>query len=106
MSDLVGGQSDLLILAVLHGGPAHGYAIIEAIKARSHGRFDLPEGTIYPALHRLEKEGLLVSAWTPGERRPRRTYELSAAGQRALADRREKWSRLAESVNAVIGAPA
>jgi DNA-binding PadR family transcriptional regulator len=103
---LITGQSDLLILAVLQSGPAHGYAIIEAIKGRSDGRFDLREGTNYPALHRLELQGLLVSSWTPGERRPRRTYELSGAGREALRERRDQWSRFATAVNAVIGAPA
>ena len=57
------GNLDLLLLSVLSSGPAHGYAIISALRDRSGGTFDLPEGTIYPALHRLEDAGLLVSTW-------------------------------------------
>jgi DNA-binding PadR family transcriptional regulator len=104
MSDLFSAQSDVLILAVLQSGPAHGYAIIDAIKTRSEGRFDLPEGTIYPALHRLERQGFLVSAWTPGERRQRRTYELSGAGREALAARRSEWQHFSIAMSAVIRA--
>ena len=56
-SEQLKGHLDPLVMAVLEGGPAHGYAIIEALRARSGGVFDLPEGTIYPALHRLERGG-------------------------------------------------
>ena len=58
------GHLDAIVLAALEAGPAHGYAIIEAIKRRSGSTFDLPEGTVYPALHRLEQAGLLASSWT------------------------------------------
>ena len=63
------GNLDLL-LSVLSSGPAHGYAIISALRDRSGGTFDLPEGTIYPALHRLEDAGLLASTWDQGLRPP------------------------------------
>lgn len=104
MSDLLGAQSDLLILAVLQSGPAHGYAIIDAIKSRSEGRFDLPEGTIYPALHRLERQGFLTSAWSSAEGRRRRVYDLSAAGREAVRDRQREWAQFATAMTAVIGA--
>lgn len=104
MSDLLGSQSDLLILAVLQSGPTHGYAIIEAIKSRSEGRFELPEGTIYPALHRLESQGFLASAWSQAEGRRRRVYELSAAGREALRNRQREWAQFATAMTAVIGA--
>ena len=58
------GHLDLLLLAVLADGPAHGYVVIESLRQRSEGVFDLPEGTIYPALHRLESQGLLGSRWS------------------------------------------
>jgi DNA-binding PadR family transcriptional regulator len=61
------GHLDALILAVLADGPLHGYAIIEKLKRRSDGTFELPEGTVYPALHRLEAGGLLSSEWSDGE---------------------------------------
>lgn len=94
------GHLDALVLAVLEGGSLHGYAVIEAIRARSGDAFDLPEGTVYPALHRLEKAGLLKSAWvTPPSGRKRRVYELTRRGVAGLADRRAAWTRFAAAVN-------
>jgi PadR family transcriptional regulator PadR len=58
------GHLDLLLLAAVQSGPAHGYAVAETLRARSNGAFDLPEGTLYPALHRLEHAGLLSSRWS------------------------------------------
>ena len=93
------GHLDALVLAALEGGPTHGYAVIEAIKARSDAAFDLPEGTIYPALHRLEKAGLLKSAWvTPESGRKRRVYELTKRGIDGLAERRKAWTRFAKAI--------
>ena len=66
------GHLDLLLLAAVHSRPAHGYAIADTLRARSDGAFDLPEGTLYPALHRLERAGLLSSRWSEGGRRRRR----------------------------------
>jgi PadR family transcriptional regulator len=106
MSDLLRGQADLLIFAVLQGGPAHGYAIIEAIRERSEGAFDLPEGTVYPALHRLEREGFLSSSWSRSEGRPRRSYELAGPGREALRVREGEWSRFSAAMRAVIGSNA
>lgn len=102
------GHLDSILLATLEPGPAHGYAIIEAIRARSGGNFDLPEGTIYPALHRLEAAGLLDSRWvTPASGRRRRVYALTKAGMAALTDRRSGWDRFAGAVDAIMrgGAP-
>ena len=98
------GHLDAIVLATLEGGPAHGYAIIEAIKARSGGTFDLPEGTIYPALHRLEEAGLLSSEWTapPGGRR-RRVYALTRSGTSRLVEGRKAWGRFARAVEASLG---
>ncbi|HZU75657.1 MAG TPA: helix-turn-helix transcriptional regulator [Dehalococcoidia bacterium] len=96
------GHLDLLLLAVLAGGPAHGYAIITALKDRSSGVFDLPEGTIYPALHRLERAGLLDSHWALAAGRSRRIYELSPAGREALRTQRDDWQRFARAIHAVV----
>ncbi|MDH3300241.1 MAG: helix-turn-helix transcriptional regulator, partial [Acidimicrobiia bacterium] len=85
------GHLDLLLLAVLADGPAHGYAVLARLRDRSDGVFDLPEGTIYPALHRLEKAGLLTSSWSTETGRRRRTYSISAKGRRAMRDRRQGW---------------
>jgi DNA-binding PadR family transcriptional regulator len=97
------GNLDLLLLSVLAAGPAHGYAIITALRDRSEGTFDLPEGTIYPALHRLEEAGLLASSWAQGEGRRRRVYGLTDKGAAALAAERTEWHRFASGVRAVLG---
>jgi DNA-binding PadR family transcriptional regulator len=65
--EMLKGHLDMIVLAALVGGPAHGYGVIQEIHRRSGGAFELPEGTIYPALHRLEKSGLLSSRWTIAE---------------------------------------
>ena len=97
------GNLDLLLLSILAAGPAHGYAIISALRERSEGTFDLPEGTIYPALHRLEKAGLLASSWAQAEGRRRRVYGLTDAGAAALAAQRTEWRKFARGVQAVLG---
>jgi PadR family transcriptional regulator, regulatory protein PadR len=101
------GHLDLLLLSVLAAGPAHGYAIISALRDRSEGTFDLPEGTIYPALHRLEDAGLLASSWADVTgRRRRRVYGLTERGAAALAAEQTEWRRFAVGVQAVVGLPA
>ena len=97
------GHLDLLLLSVLSSGPAHGYAIISALRDRSGGTFDLPEGTIYPALHRLEDAGLLASTWAQAEGRRRRVYGLTDHGAAALAAQQTEWRRFAGGVHAVLG---
>src|SRR5260221_3439635 len=94
-AEMLKGHLDAIVLAALEAGPAHGYAIIEAIKSRSSSTFDLPEGTVYPALHRLEQAGLLASSWTtPPGRRKRRVYSLTKGGASALAVPRQGLGRL------------
>ncbi len=100
------GNLDLLLLSVLSAGPAHGYAIISALRDRSDGTFDLPEGTIYPALHRLEGAGLLASSWAEGDGRRRRVYALTDEGAAALATEQTEWRAFASSMHAVLGWPA
>ena len=97
------GHLDMLVLAVLAAGPLHGYAVIEELKARSGDSFDLPEGTIYPVLHRLEKEGLLASAWSQAAGRRRRTYTLTRAGRGALVEQRRAWQSFSDAVGMVLG---
>lgn len=97
------GHLDAIVLAALEAGPAHGYAIIETIRQRSTGAFDLPEGTVYPALHRLEQAGLLSSAWTtPSNGRKRRVYSLTRAGTNALGERRKAWGRFSQAVDTAL----
>ncbi len=95
------GHLDALILAVVGRGPMHGYAIIEELRTRSGGTLALPEGTIYPALHRLEDAGMLSSSWSDGARR-RRVYRLTRRGRRELGVRRGEWNQFARAVEAVL----
>lgn len=97
------GHLDLLILAVVAGGPAHGYAVIEGLRSRSGDAFDLPEGTVYPALHRLEKSALLRSEWSIVGGRRRRTYHLTKKGERSLSAERHKWDNFSTAVAKVLG---
>jgi DNA-binding PadR family transcriptional regulator len=98
------GHLDALLLAVVSEGPVHGYAALDRLRARSGGRFDLPEGTVYPALHRLEADGLLRSEWTKVGGRRRRQYELTERGRRELGARSEDWRRFAAAVERVLPA--
>jgi PadR family transcriptional regulator PadR len=98
------GQLELLLLRALEAGPAHGYAIIERIRYRSGGVLELAEGSAYPALHALERAGLLHSRWAQEAGRRRRTYQLTAKGQRRLAqlgDRRRPDSARSAAVRRI-----
>jgi PadR family transcriptional regulator, regulatory protein PadR len=97
------GHLDLLLLAILADGPAHGYAVIESLRSRSNGLFDLPEGTIYPALHRLENQGLLQSTWSEDTPRRKRIYQLTPKGQQALVSRQKEWKQFSKAVNGMVG---
>jgi PadR family transcriptional regulator PadR len=93
---------DLLLMGVLRQGPAHGYAIIAALRERSEGEFDLAEGTIYPALHRLEQAGLIESSIESAQGRRRRTYALTARGRKEFTIRRRAWKSYVARMQAVI----
>jgi PadR family transcriptional regulator PadR len=95
------GHLDLLLLAALQR-PRHGYGVIEHVRHRSGGHFDYADGTIYPALHRLEAEGLLTSHWSQVDGRRRRVYEITRKGQTALTGRRREWDEFTRSVAAVV----
>jgi len=97
------GHLDLLLLSVLSNGPAHGYAIIESLRTRSEDVFDLPEGTVYPALHRLEEQGLLKSSWSEDTGRRKRVYQLTPKGQQALNTRQNEWLKFSKAVNTTVG---
>jgi PadR family transcriptional regulator, regulatory protein PadR len=100
------GHLDLLLLAAVGTRPAHGYAIVEQLRERSGGTFDLAEGTVYPALHRLEQAGLLRSGWSMAAGRRRRVYELTARGRGALEVQQRDWRRFSSAVSAVLGSTA
>ena len=100
------GHLDLLTLAVLADGPKHGYAVIEALRTRSGEAFDLPEGTVYPALHRLEQGGQLASEWSVVQGRRRRTYRLTDKGKTALGEQKQSFAAFATAVEMVLGGVA
>jgi PadR family transcriptional regulator PadR len=101
--EMLKGHLDMIVLAALSPRPAHGYAVIEEIKRRSSGAFDLPEGTIYPVLHRLEQAGLLSGRWvTADSGRRRRVYELTARGRRELTQQRAVWKRFSGAVGGLF----
>jgi DNA-binding PadR family transcriptional regulator len=95
------GHLDGLILAVVSREPLHGYAVIEALKQRSGGALALPEGTVYPALHRLEADGLLKSEWTQTGRK-RRVYSVTKRGEKELGVSRERWRVFSSTIDAVL----
>lgn len=96
------GHLDALLLAALEDGPRHGYAVIEALRQSTGGRLDLPTGTIYPALRRLEHAGLISGSWSVVGGRRRRAYRLTAAGSRALSGKRADWRDFVTVVNAAL----
>jgi DNA-binding PadR family transcriptional regulator len=95
-----------MLLAVLAARPLHGYAIVEELCRRSEGEFDLPEGTVYPALHRLEAAGLLSSRWEVVSGRRRRVYALSQRGRAAVGERAARWRAFRSAVDAVFAPQA
>ena len=96
------GHLDLLVLAVVSAGPLHGYGVIDRLKLRSEGSFDLAEGTVYPVLHRLERSGLLQHEWSDASGRRRKLYSLTAAGQARLVEQRRSWREFVDAVDAVL----
>jgi PadR family transcriptional regulator len=101
-AEVLKGHLDALVLAALEQEPAHGYAIIKRLQRRSDDVFRLPEGTVYPALHRLERDGLVKSRWTAVSGRRRRVYRLTRSGAEALAVRKLEWRTFARAVDAVL----
>ena len=98
------GHLDVLLLAALEDGPRHGYAVKEALREGSAGRFDLPTGIVYPALHRLETAGLIAGSWSTVDGRRRRTYRLTPAGRRRLHADRHDWREFAATITTLLEA--
>ena len=103
-SEKLKGHLDLLLMSVLSRGPGHGYEVITRLRDGSDGAFELPEGTVYPALHRLEDAGLLASTWDVVSGRRRRIYRLTPAGEAALAAEAKQWREFSGSMARVLGA--
>lgn len=100
------GHLDLLLLSALRVADLHGYGIIRALRERSGGAFDLPEGTVYPALRRLEQAKRVRSRWQTVEGRRRRVYSLTSAGKTALGRERDGWAAFQTAMARVLEAPA
>jgi PadR family transcriptional regulator PadR len=93
---------ELLVLSALKEAPGHGYLIIRAIRERSDGEFELLEGSLYPALHRLERNGMVSSSWTNVAGRRRRVYRLTRKGSAALEQQELDWRRFERAMNLVL----
>jgi transcriptional regulator len=102
---LIRGTVDLLILKALSGGDRHGYAVSEWIRSATAGTLLIEEGTLYPALHRLEAKGWIEAEWGLSENnRKAKYYRLTAEGRRQLAEERVQWGRYAEAVARALDA--
>jgi transcriptional regulator len=102
--DALQGTLDLLVLKTLSRGPQHGYGIAAYVQQASDDLLRVEEGSLYPALHRMEQSGWIAAEWriTPNNRRAR-VYRITRAGERRLAEEQEKWARLTEGVGRVLG---
>jgi len=101
--ELLQGTLDLMILQTLQWGPQHGYGISLAIRNRSGEILQVDTGSLYPALHRLEKQKWVASEWKVSENKQRaKYYRLTAAGKRQLAQERSRWQRLTDAIAGVL----
>ena len=102
-SDLPQGTLDLLVLKIIALGPVHGYAIAQRLEQVSRGVVQAPEGSLYPALHRLENRGLLAADWKPTDTgREAKFYRLTRKGRKALEAEAASWNRLTEAVGLIL----
>ncbi len=102
-SDLPQGTLDLLVLKIIALGPVHGYAIAQRLEQVSRGIVQAPEGSLYPALHRLENRGLLAADWKSTDTgREAKFYRLTRKGRKALESEAASWNRLIEAVGLIL----
>ena len=105
--ELLQGTLDLIILQTLRWGPRHGYGVAQIIRSGSREAFQVDTGSLYPALHRLERQGAIAAEWDVSENNQRvRVYRLTAAGRKQLASERSKWEQLAEAIAGIMVPPA
>jgi PadR family transcriptional regulator len=102
--DLIRGSLDLMVLSVLAGGKKYGYLIQKEVREVSAARVDLPAGTLYPLLHRLEDDGLVRAAWDDSTGRERKWYELTAGGRKRLVSQAQEWSDYAACIRQLLAA--
>jgi|SRR5215469_9099068 len=104
-SDLLPGTLDMLILKAVSLGPLHGYGVLLRIKQISKDALDIPQGSLYPALYRLEHQGLISSEWGESEnKRKAKFYKLTPAGRRRLREEAAGWNRLVSAIAAAMDA--
>lgn len=104
-TDLLQGTLDLLILKTLAGGPMHGWGVAQKIHVLSEDILQVNQGSLYPALHRLEQQGLIAAEWGASENnRQAKFYELTRAGRKQLADETRNWERMAGAVARILSA--
>jgi PadR family transcriptional regulator PadR len=105
--DLLQGTLDMLILKAASLGPLHGYGILLRIQQISKGRLEIQQGSLYPALYRLEHQGWITSAWGESENNRRaKYYRLTAVGKRRLHAEADKWNRMADVIAGILGTTA
>ena len=103
-SELMQGTLDMLVLRALRGGSLHGYAIANKIQEGSEGFLHVEEGSLYPALHRMERRGWIAAEWGLSDtRRKAKFYELTDAGRKQLVAKTKSWERLVTAINGVLG---
>ena len=103
-AELLPGTLDMMVLQVLTGGPMHGYAIVRRIQQTSQELLVVEEGSLYPALHRMERRGLIQHEWGLSElNRRAKYYRLTSAGRKRLKVEAERWDRFVDAVAGVMG---
>ena len=103
-SRLLWGTVEMLILEVLSRGTSYGYQIAQTVLSESKGYFELKEGSLYPALHRMERQHMLSSYWEEtADARRRKFYKLTPSGRRVLGEKRQEWARFTAGVDGVLG---
>ena len=101
--DLLQGTLDMLILKAVSLGPLHGYGVLLRIEQISANRLQIQQGSLYPALYRLERQGLIASEWGESENKRRaKYYTLTAAGRKQLQEETRNWNRMTETIAAVL----
>jgi PadR family transcriptional regulator, regulatory protein PadR len=104
--ELLQGTLDLLVLQSLRWGPQHGYGLSQAIRTHSGERLQVDTGSLYPALHRLERQGVIAADWKVSENKQRvRVYRLTAAGRKQLVAERSRWEELSQAIAGVLNPP-
>ena len=105
--ELLQGTLDLIILQSLRWGPRHGYGLVQHIRATSHGVLQVDAGSLYPALHRLERQKFVTATWETSERRQRvRVYRLTRSGRAQLTEQASRWQQFSDAVAQLFVPPA